>query len=156
MFVYIIIIIIKKGGGGDCSEKHLPSITSVNNVMAQALSRRPLSTKTRARSQASPCGICGGQSGTRAGFSPSILVFPCQYHSTNNSYLFIHLSLLLNNLGNCRQATNLQNNAISARHKHQSYVIQHLPSWLYYYTVHWTHLYCTYFAMACHINLKSQ
>ena len=32
--------------------------------MAQAVSRRPLDAETRVRSRFSPCGICGGQSGT--------------------------------------------------------------------------------------------
>jgi hypothetical protein len=50
--------------------------------MAQVVSRRPLPAEDRVRAQVDACGICGGQSGTGAGFSPSSSVFPCQYHST--------------------------------------------------------------------------
>jgi hypothetical protein len=50
--------------------------------MAQAVSRRPLTAEARVRSRVSPCGICGGQSGTGTGFSPSTSVFPYQFHST--------------------------------------------------------------------------
>jgi hypothetical protein len=50
--------------------------------MAQAVSRRPLTAEARDRSRFSLCGICGGQSGTGTGFSPSTSVLPCQFHST--------------------------------------------------------------------------
>jgi hypothetical protein len=44
--------------------------------MAQAVSRRPLTTEDRVRSRVSPCGICGGQSGTGTGFFPKYFGFP--------------------------------------------------------------------------------
>jgi hypothetical protein len=50
--------------------------------MAQAVSRWPLTAEARFRSRVSPCGICGRQSGTGTGFSPSTSIFPCQFLST--------------------------------------------------------------------------
>jgi hypothetical protein len=48
--------------------------------------------------QASPCGICAGQTGTGPGFALSVLIFPCQYYSTNAP----HLILTLYDLRNCQ------------------------------------------------------
>jgi hypothetical protein len=38
---------------------------------AQVVSRRPLAAESRVRARVNPCGICGGQSGTGTGSSPS-------------------------------------------------------------------------------------
>jgi hypothetical protein len=51
-------------------------------AMAQAVSRRTITTESRVRARVNTCGICGGQSGTGTGFSPSSSVLPRQYHST--------------------------------------------------------------------------
>ena len=42
----------------------------------------PFTAEALVRSQASPCDICGAQSGTVTGFLPSTSIPPCQYHST--------------------------------------------------------------------------
>jgi hypothetical protein len=57
--------------------------------MAQAVSRRPLTTKAWVRAQISSCEICGGQFGTGTCLSPGYSVFPCQYHSTIASHTYI-------------------------------------------------------------------
>jgi hypothetical protein len=54
----------------------------IGRAMAQPVSRRPLIAKVRACVRVSPCGIFGGQNGTGTRFSPSSLLFPCQYNST--------------------------------------------------------------------------
>jgi hypothetical protein len=46
--------------------------------------------EARASTLVGPCGICGEQSGTEAGFSPSSSVFSCQNHST--IALDVHIS----------------------------------------------------------------
>jgi hypothetical protein len=51
----------------------------VGRTMAQVVSRRPLTAEARVRARVNPCWICGGQSGTGTGFSPSSSVFSCQY-----------------------------------------------------------------------------
>jgi hypothetical protein len=50
--------------------------------MAQAVNRWPFASQSRVRARFNPCEICGGQSGTGTGFSPSSSVFPYHYHST--------------------------------------------------------------------------
>jgi hypothetical protein len=55
---------------------------NLGRATAQAVSRWPLTAEARVRSQVRPCGICGEQSGTGLGFSPSTSVFPCEFHST--------------------------------------------------------------------------
>jgi len=47
----------------------------------------------RVQTEASPCGICGGQYGTGTGSFPSTSVFPRQYRSTIAAYSFVHLAL---------------------------------------------------------------
>jgi hypothetical protein len=59
-------------------QRALPNV----RAMAQVVSRRPLTAEARVRARVNPCGICGGQSGTGTGFSPSSSFFPCQYRST--------------------------------------------------------------------------
>jgi hypothetical protein len=44
--------------------------------MAQAVSHQPYTVEAQVHTRVSPCGICGEQSGTWTGFSPSSLVFP--------------------------------------------------------------------------------
>jgi hypothetical protein len=56
--------------------------TDGGRVMAQAVSSRPVTAESQLRARVNPCRICGGQSGTRTGFSSRSSVFPCQYHST--------------------------------------------------------------------------
>jgi hypothetical protein len=50
-----------------------------------------LMVEARILAQVGLRGICGGQSGTATGFSPSPSVFPCQYHSTAAPHSLMYL-----------------------------------------------------------------
>jgi hypothetical protein len=52
------------------------------NILRIISALLPLTADTWVRARFSPYGICDGQSGIGAGFSPSSLVLPCQYNST--------------------------------------------------------------------------
>ena len=52
------------------------SYSGLGKATSQAVSRRHLSAEFRVRSQNSPCGICGGRSGTRPDVPPSTSVSP--------------------------------------------------------------------------------
>jgi hypothetical protein len=49
--------------------------------MDQAVSHLPLAAEAQVRDRVNPCGICGGQSGTGTGFTPTSSFFLCLYHS---------------------------------------------------------------------------
>jgi hypothetical protein len=65
------------------------TIWCVDHAIAQAVSRRLLSAEASVHASVSPCGICGGLSGTGAGSFWSPSVFPCRHHSTSTSYSLI-------------------------------------------------------------------
>lgn len=72
-------------------------------VLLKILNGYSVTLEAKVRNQSSPCGIFGGEGVTGTEFSPSISMFPCQCHSTNASYSFINLSLVLNNIGSCER-----------------------------------------------------
>jgi hypothetical protein len=50
----------------------LKLLAQVGHAMTEALTSRRVTAEGRIRSKASPCGICGGQSGRGTGFSTRI------------------------------------------------------------------------------------
>jgi hypothetical protein len=76
-FTYGVILQLSKYGSL-VVDFVIPSVTTVlGRTMVQAVSLWPLTTEAQVCAQFSPCGICGGQSGTRTGFSPSSSILPC-------------------------------------------------------------------------------
>jgi hypothetical protein len=70
---------------------HLKYSLTIDCAMIQAVSLRPLTTEAWIRSQGSTCDICGGQSGTGTGFSPSAMYigFPTMFHDHFRQYVAV-------------------------------------------------------------------
>jgi hypothetical protein len=60
----------------------MEELTWDGHTIAQAVTRLPVIAEARVRARVRPYGICGGQTGTGAGFFSEFFGFPCQYHST--------------------------------------------------------------------------
>jgi hypothetical protein len=71
------------------TENLLRIIRVIVRAMAQAVSRWPLIAEARVRARVDPCGICGGQSGTGAGFLRVLRIPPANIIPP---LLHIHLS----------------------------------------------------------------
>ena len=102
-------------------------ISSSDHAIHQVISRRPLTAETRVRFLGRQCENCGGQIHAGSGFSPSTSVFPCQYHSTNAPYPFIHLLPTLYNVS----LPALQFSPVSIIPHNAPYPFIHLPPTLY-------------------------
>lgn len=77
-------------------------------IMSRAVSRWAVTADVRVWSQVSLCGICGERSSSGAGFSLtalfcSVILIPPMFHA-----LFIHLSLILYNLGSWQNLAIIQ------------------------------------------------
>jgi hypothetical protein len=51
-------------------------VDTASSVMAQVVSRQPLTAEARVRTRVNPCGICGEQSGTGTGFLRFFRFYP--------------------------------------------------------------------------------
>jgi hypothetical protein len=61
-----------------------------NRDMTQAVIRQHLTLNAPVRSQATPCGICGGHRVNGKYFNPSTSVFPYQYRCKHYPHSFVH------------------------------------------------------------------
>ena len=68
---------------------------NLGHGVVQTVSLWPLTAEARARSQASPCGICEGQSGIGRDSSPSVSILPLSvlFHQCSN-LIFIYMLFL--------------------------------------------------------------
>lgn len=74
--------------------------TDRGHATVQKFRSRHFFWEARVQSQATPCGVRGGQSGIGTGFSSSVSVFSCQQNSAGARYSFIQRLPTLYNCSN--------------------------------------------------------
>jgi hypothetical protein len=119
--------------------------------MGQTVSRWPLTTKARLRSRVSPCGICGGQSGTGTGFSPDYFGLPL-------SMSFHQCSMTRKN-----EKTNLHHRA--AQQASRLRCVRSISCWALYHkkmymvyinrAINWNTFYLCICALQCSASLRA-